>query len=74
MQTRSKSQRTERAVRRDADIVCLGHGGNLFRLGNTAGVGNVGLDNVDAAEFKVWANVFARKEAFSKLTVSQVYR
>ena len=67
MQTGGKRQRTQGAVRRDPDIVRFGHGGDLFGLGYTARVSNVGLDDVDAAEFKVRPDIFTGEQALAKL-------
>ena len=67
MEAGGERERAERAVGRDANVVRLGHGRNLFRLRDAAGVRNVGLDDVDAAELKVRPDVFPREEALAEL-------
>jgi hypothetical protein len=67
MERSGKRERSKRAVGRDTDIVRFGHRGDLFRLGYPAGVGDIGLDDVDAAELKVWPDVFAGEQALAEL-------
>jgi hypothetical protein len=54
-------------VRGKTDVVCLGHVGNATSFRDTTSVGDVGLDDVDAASLKVWTNILAGEQALSKL-------
>jgi hypothetical protein len=54
-------------MRRDANVVRLGHIGDPSSFRNTTCVRNVGLDDVDAAGFKVWSNVLTGEKSFSEL-------
>lgn len=52
---------------RNTDIVRFRHDGDFLCLADTSSMGNVGLDDVYAAQFEIWSDVFSGEETFAEL-------
>src|ERR1017187_6900973 len=61
-----QSDRPQRTVQSEGDVVTLRHGGDLAGLGDAACVGRVGLDDVHAAFAEDSLEVPAREEALAE--------
>ncbi len=66
LQARRQRDGTQRTVRRERDIVRLGHGGYPSHFGDAAAVRDVRLDDVDAVVFEEAFEVPAAVEALAE--------
>ena len=66
LQAGGERQRPERAMRRDGDVIGLGHRRDLAAFEDSAGVAQVGLDDVDRAAFEERLEVPAREQPLAE--------
>ena len=66
LQARRKRERTERAMRRDRDVVGFRHRGDPADFGNPAGMAEIGLDDIDGGQLEKPLEVPARIEPFAE--------
>ncbi len=66
LQTGGQRYGPQRAVQRHGDVVGFSHGGDLAGFGDTAGVRDIGLDDVDVALAQDSFEIPARKESLTQ--------
>lgn len=66
MQTSCEGYGPKRAMGGDPNIVCLCHDSDLLGLRDTAGVGDIRLDDVDTAKLKVRSDIFSGEESLAQ--------
>jgi hypothetical protein len=54
-------------MRRDANVICLCHDGDLLGLGDTSRMSDVRLSNIDTSLLEVRSVVFPSEQTFSEL-------